>query len=134
MTRKASTVKTGDNFEIKANIGRYMPIYYAGAGGDFNPIHIDAEFGKMVGLGGAILQGLCTMAITARTHVDWAGDPAALKRIKVRFSKPVYPEDEIAVRSKVVAVEGKVVKTEYVAVNQNGVEVITRAFTDLNLE
>jgi 3-hydroxybutyryl-CoA dehydratase len=134
MKRKASKVLVGDSFETKADIGRYQPIFYAGASGDFNPIHIDPEFGKMVGLGGAVLQGLCTMAITARAHIDWAGDPAALKKIKVRFSKPVYPEDEVIVKSRVTVVNGKAIATEFNATNQNGVEVLTRAFTEIELD
>ncbi len=135
MSGKISEVKVGDVFESKSNVGKYQPIYYAGASGDFNPIHIDSEFAKMVGLGGAILQGLCTMAFTARAHVDWAGgDPARLKSIKVRFSKPVYPDDAITTKSKVVSVDGNIVKTQYVSTNQNDVEVITRAFAVLQLD
>jgi acyl dehydratase len=134
MKRKAAAVKAGDKFELKQTVGKYDPIYYAGASGDFNPIHIDPEFGKMVGLGGNILQGLCTMAFTARCHTDFGGDPGALKRIKVRFSSPVRPADVVAVQSHVATVEGKRVKAEFNAVNQKGEEVITMAFAELELD
>jgi len=135
MTRKISEVKIGEEFDSKTNVGRYQPIYYAGASGDFNPIHIDSEFARMVGLDGAILQGLCTMAFTARAHVDWAGgDPSRMKSIKVRFSKPVYPDDAITTKSKIASIEGNTVKTEFTSTNQSGVEVITRAFAVLELD
>ncbi|MCC6158108.1 MAG: hypothetical protein IT350_08635 [Deltaproteobacteria bacterium] len=134
MKRKAVEVKAGDIFCATSGVGRYQPIYYAGASGDFNPIHIDAEFGKMVGLGGAILQGLCTMAFTARAHTDWAGDPTALRRLKVRFAKPVYPEDDITTAATIASVEGNTVTTQFVSKNQNGVEVITRAVAEFELD
>ncbi len=135
MTKRIEQLKTGDTFEDQVGVGRYQPIYYAGASGDFNPIHIDPEFGKMVGLGGAILQGLCTMSFTAKAHVNWAGgDPASLKKIKVRFAKPVYPEDTVVTRSRVVAVEGRRTRLEFVSSNQNGVEVITRAYAELEID
>ena len=134
MKRKAATVKPGDTFEVKQTVGKYDPILYAGASGDFNPIHIDPEFGKMVGLGGNILQGLCTMAYTARCHTEFAGDPGALKHIKVRFSKPVRPADTVTVNAAVEAVEGKRTKTTFKALNQSGEEVIINGFAELELD
>ena len=125
--------KAGDTFELKIPVGKYQPIYYAGASGDFNLIHIDAEFGKMVGLGGAILQGLCTMAFVARTCADWAGGPDRLKRIKVRFASPVKPEDDVTVMGTVAAVEEGAATVELQAVNQNRVEVISRAWAKVAL-
>lgn len=128
-------VTKGQSLEYKTTVGKYQPIYYAGASGDFNPIHIDNEFGKMAGLGGAILQGLCTMAFVQKTAIDFAGgDPGALKRIKVRFAKPVYPGDEISVKGEVTKMDGKGITAELEAVNQDGTEVITRAFAELELE
>ena len=50
--KKLSDAKVGETFELKQVVGKYDPIFYAGASGDFNLIHIDPEFGKMVGLGG----------------------------------------------------------------------------------
>jgi len=134
MKRNAAEVKAGDAFELKQTVGKYDPIYYAGASGDFNPIHIDPEFGKMVGLNGNILQGLCTMAYTARCQTQFAGDPGALKRLKVRFSSPVRPADTVTVNATVESVEGKKVKTIFKAINQNGEEVIINAFAELELD
>jgi acyl dehydratase len=75
-------------------------VRYAAASGDHNPIHIDANIAKMAGLPGIIVHGLCTMAFTARVIVDGlcAGDPARLKRLVVRFSRPVRPGDTITTR------------------------------------
>ena len=60
---------------------RYLTVRYAGASGDFNPIHIDEEFAKQVGLPGKILHGLWTMAQVARALTEAAGGPHALKRL-----------------------------------------------------
>ena len=70
---------------------------YAEASGDHNPIHVDESFAKMAGLGGIILQGLCTMAFTSKAVIDEVlqGDPTRLKRLKVRFSKPVRPGNTV---------------------------------------
>lgn len=124
---KLDDAKTGDVLTQTVSVGRYQPIYYAGASGDFNPIHIDAEFGKMVGLGGAILQGLCTMAFVVKAHTDQLDDPTNLRRLKVRFAKPVYPNDDITTTITIASEDGVALVTEFVAANQNGVEVITRA-------
>ncbi|PKM80036.1 MAG: hypothetical protein CVU88_04960, partial [Firmicutes bacterium HGW-Firmicutes-13] len=99
-------IKAGDTFEAKEEVDKYRALYYAGASGDFNPIHIDAEFGKMVGLGGAILQGLCTLAFAAKSVTDWRGDPGALKRIKCRFAKPVHMGDIVTTRGSISSIEG----------------------------
>ena len=132
--QKAETVTVGDKLELKTSVGRYQPIYYAGASGDFNPIHIDSDFGKMVGLGGSILQGLCTMAFCVRCQTDWAGgDPGALKKVKVRFASPVRPEDVVTVKGEVTRMEGKNVLTEFAATTQKGEEVISMAWAEMEL-
>lgn len=130
---KRSEAAVGETFELKQSVGKYDPLFYAGASGDFNLIHIDAEFAKMVGLEGNILQGLCTMAYTARAHTNWAGDPCALKRIKVRFSKPVLPGDTVIVKAAVTGVENGIAQTAFNAVNQKGEEVITMAVAEVEL-
>ncbi len=129
-------LNVGDAIEEQKNqVGKYQPIYYAGAGGDFNPIHIDPEFGNMVGLGGNILQGLCTMSFVAKAVVDNAGgDPEALKRIKVRFAKPVKPLDTVVVSGKVVEKSDTEAKIELSADTKNGeVNVISNAFAVVRL-
>lgn len=134
MNGKIAEINVGDTFEMKQSVGKYGPIFYAGASGDFNLIHIDPDFGKMAGLGGNILQGLCTMAYVARANYEFAGDPGALRRIKVRFSAPVRPDDKVIVKGAVTAIEGRTAKTSFVAVNQKNEEVISMAAADLELD
>jgi acyl dehydratase len=86
------------NVELKVTPDKYLPHRYAGASGDFNPIHIDPELAKQVGLPGNILHGLYTMAQVARANVAAAGgDPRSLKRLSVQFRGMGVPEQEIVV-------------------------------------
>ena len=88
--------------ELKVTPDKYLPHRYAGASGDFNPIHIDPEFAKQVGLPGNILHGLYSMAQVARANVNAAGgDPRALKRLSVQFRGMGFPEREITVTGSV---------------------------------
>jgi acyl dehydratase len=73
---------------------------YAEASGDHNPIHLDENVAKMAGLPGIINHGMCTMAIATKGAVDGlaGGDPTRVKRVAVRFSKPVLPGQELTTR------------------------------------
>ena len=119
-------VEKGQTFSGSEKVDKYRPIYYAGASGDFNPIHIDPEFGKMVGLGGAILQGLCTLAFASKTVTDWVGDPGKMKKLKCRFSAPVLMEDTISVQGTVTDVQSGRARIDLKVVNQHGVEVLQK--------
>jgi acyl dehydratase len=93
--------------EVKVTPDRYVTYRYAGASGDFNPIHLDDEFARSVGLPGKILHGLWTMAQVARVQSD---DPLALRSLSVQFRGLGVPEKEITIASTpgedgVVAVE-----------------------------
>jgi acyl dehydratase len=81
-------------------IDRDQTVRYAEASGDRNPIHIDANVAKMAGLPGIIVHGLCTMAFTSKVFIDrlCGGDPSRLKRLAVRFSRPVFPGDTITTK------------------------------------
>jgi acyl dehydratase len=106
---------------------------YAEASGDMNPIHIDEDFAKKVGLPGRILHGLWTMAQVARAHSAVAGgDPRALKRLSVQFRGMGFPEHEIVVTSTVTAVENGRIITETVA-TQSGNEIIRNASATVEL-
>src|SRR3954447_15462019 len=87
--------------ELRITPDRYLTVRYAGASGDYNPIHIDEEFAKQVGLPGKILHGLYTMAQVARAQTEGAGGPERLKRLSVQFRGMGVPEQEIVVRSTV---------------------------------
>jgi acyl dehydratase len=100
-------LKAGDQVpELRVTPDRYLPHRYAGASGDFNPIHIDPEFAKAVGLPGNILHGLYMMGLVARANTEAAGgDPGALKRLSVQFRGMGAPEQEIVVTGTVKSVE-----------------------------
>jgi acyl dehydratase len=117
-------IEKGQTFTGSEKVDKYRAIYYAGASGDYNPIHIDPEFGKMVGLNGAILQGLCTLAFTAKIVTDWVGDPGKLKKIKCRFSAPVMMEDTISVQATVADVQAGRARVDLQVINQVGAEVL----------
>ncbi len=80
---------------------RYLTYRYAGASGDFNPIHLDDEFARSVGLPGRILHGLWTMSQVARAQTEAAGGPEALRSLEVRFRGMGLPEHEITITSTV---------------------------------
>src|SRR2546423_54390 len=69
--------------DLNVTPDRYLTVRYAGASGDFNPIHIDEDFAKQVGLPGRILHGLYTMAQVARAQTEAAGGPEKLRRLAV---------------------------------------------------
>jgi acyl dehydratase len=70
-------------------------VRYAGASGDFNPIHWSDRFATKVGLPGVIAHGMYTMALAGQAVLAWAGDPAAIVEYGVRFTKPVpVPDDD----------------------------------------
>ena len=119
-------IKKGQTFSSSEVVDKYRALYYAGASGDFNPIHIDPEFGKMVGLGGAILQGLCTMAFAAKTVTDLIGDPGKLKKFKCRFSAPVMIEDNITVNGTVIDIKDGLGYLDLKVTKQTGVEVLQK--------
>jgi acyl dehydratase len=87
--------------EIRVTPDKYVTVRYAGASGDFNPIHIDEDFAKQVGLPGRILHGLWTMAQVARAQTEAAGGPDKLRRLAVQFRGMGVPEVEIVVSSTV---------------------------------
>ncbi|MCB5907949.1 MaoC family dehydratase [Streptomyces pinistramenti] len=87
-------------------VSRATLVRYAGASGDFNPIHWNEKFAKEVGLPDVIAHGMFTMAEAARVVTDWAGDPAAVTEYGVRFTKPVVvPNDGTGA---LIEVSGKV--------------------------
>src|SRR5215470_2417783 len=113
----ADDLNQGDSVpELKVTPDKYLPHRYAGASGDFNPIHIDPEFAKAVGLPGNILHGLYSMGLVARANAALAGgDPRALKRLSVQFRGMGMPEQEIVVSGSVKSVEGDRVVVDTVA-------------------
>jgi acyl dehydratase len=94
-------MKEGDKIELRVTPDKYVTVRYAGASGDFNPIHIDEDFAKEVGLPGRILHGLWTMAQVARAHTDALGGPEKLKSLSVQFRGMGVIGEEVAVSGTV---------------------------------
>ncbi|HTX32155.1 MAG TPA: MaoC/PaaZ C-terminal domain-containing protein [Solirubrobacteraceae bacterium] len=94
-------MKPGETFELRVTPDRYLTVRYAGASGDFNPIHIDEEFARQVGLPGRILHGLWTMAQVARAHTEAAGGPEKLRSLSVQFRGMGRMEEELVVTGEV---------------------------------
>jgi acyl dehydratase len=92
--------RSKEAFSVKEKVLVGQSFVYAEPSGDHNPIHVDNNFAVAVGLGGIILQGLCTMAFCHKAVVQNAcnGNPLKIKKFFVRFSKPVRPGDEITIK------------------------------------
>jgi len=107
----------GDQIELRVIPDRYVTVRYAGASGDFNPIHIDEEFALGVGLPGRILHGLWSMAQVARAATNAAGgDPTALRSLSVQFRGLGSLEHEIVISGQVKAVSDGVATAKLEAV------------------
>jgi acyl dehydratase len=128
------TLNVGDAVpELSVTPDKYLPHRYAGASGDFNPIHIDDEFAKMVGLPRNILHGLYSMGLVARANAAIAGgDPRALKRLSVQFRGMGMPEQEIVVSGAVKSAEGDRVVVDTVA-QQGETTIIKNAEAEVEL-
>jgi acyl dehydratase len=110
--------------ELRVTPDKYTPHRYAGASGDFNPIHIDPEFAKAVGLPNTILHGLYMMGLVARASTEaGGGDPRSLKRLSVEFRGMGAPETEIAVTGTVKSVEDGVAVIDTVAAQGESVTI-----------
>ena len=118
--------------ELKVTPDKYLPHRYAGASGDFNPIHVDPEFAKQVGLPGNILHGLYTMAQVARASGEAAGDATKLKRLSVQFRGMGFPEQEITVTGTVAEERDGRVVIDTVA-EQGGNQIIRNAQAEVEL-
>ena len=125
-------LRQGDSLpELRITPDKYLPHRYAGAAGDFNPIHIDPEFARAVGLPTNILHGLWMMAQVSRANIEAAGgDPRSLRRLSVQFRGMGLPEQELVVSGTVKeASDGRVVVDTVAA--QGGNQVIRNAEAEL---
>jgi acyl dehydratase len=129
-----SEMEAGDAVpELRVTPDKYLPYRYAGASGDFNPIHIDPEFARQVGLPGNILHGLWMMAQVARGNAQLAdGDPRALKRLSVQFRGMGFPEQELVVTGTVKEVDGDRVVIDTVATQADN-QVIRNAEAEVHV-
>ncbi|NYI05883.1 MaoC family dehydratase [Allostreptomyces psammosilenae] len=117
---------------VTVRVRRETLVRYAGAGGDFNPIHWNERFARAVGLPNVIAHGMFTMASAIRVVTDWVGDPGALAEYSVRFTRPVpVPDDDegatVELSGKVAAkLDDKKVRVDLVALH-NGQKVLGKA-------
>ena len=122
---------TAVNVDLKVTPDKYVPHRYAGASGDFNPIHLDVEFAQQVGMPRNILHGLWSMAQVARANVQAAGgDPRRLRRLSVQFRGMGFPEQEISVTGTVKEERDGRVVIDTVA-EQDGNQIIRNAEAEL---
>ena len=123
-------VTVGDELPalVKGPIQQIQLTRYAGASGDFNPIHQDSEFAQAAGMGGVFAHGMLSMGFVAQAVTDWAG-AGTVRKIGVRFAALVRLKDTVTCRGRVVATAQKdganVVELEIWADNQKGDTVVT---------
>jgi acyl dehydratase len=123
-------VKVGDEIPslVKGPIEQIQLTRYAGASGDFNPIHQDDEFAKAAGMGGVFAHGMLSMGFVGQVVTDWAG-PAAVRKLGVRFAAIVRLKDVITCKGRVLTKSSKddvhLVDLEIWAENQRGEKVVT---------
>ena len=122
----------GEIPEVRVTPDKYLTARYAGASGDFNPIHIDEEFARAVGLPGRILHGLWTMAQVARAQTEAGGGPSTLKRLSVQFRGMGVPEQEVVVKGTVRELRDGRFVIDTVA-EQAGKQIVRNAEAELEL-
>jgi 3-hydroxybutyryl-CoA dehydratase len=118
--------------EVRVTPDKYLTARYAGASGDFNPIHIDEDFARAVGLPGRILHGLWSMAQVARAQTEAAGGPEHLKRLSVQFRGMGVPEHEVIVTGTVREVADGRAIIDTLA-EQDGKQIIRNAEAEVTL-
>jgi len=127
------SLAAGDSLELRVTPDPYVTVRYAGASGDFNPIHIDEEFAQKVGLPGRILHGLWTMAQVARAHTEAAGGPERLKRLSVQFRGMGRMGEEIVVSGTVREVSDGIAVVDSQA-EQSGSRLIRNAVAEISVD
>jgi acyl dehydratase len=127
------SLEPGATIELRVTPDRYVTVRYAGASGDFNPIHIDEEFAQEVGLPHRILHGLWTMAQVARAHTEAAGGPEKLRSLSVQFRGVGQIGEEITVSGEVRQVEDGVA-TVISEAAQGGRRIIRNGVAELKVD
>jgi acyl dehydratase len=123
-------VKVGDELPplVKGPIQQIQLTRYAGASGDFNPIHQDEEFAKAAGMGGVFAHGMLSMGFVAQVVTDWAG-AGTVRKLGVRFAGLVRLKDMVTCRGRVLDTVSKddvhLVEVEVWAENQRGERVVS---------
>ncbi len=127
MALKAKQLTVGDTYTVRLveDLKRTQLVQYAGASGDYNPLHTDEVFTtRVAGYPSVFAHGMLTMGMTGRMLTDYVGD-ARLTRYGVRFTSQVWPGDTLDATATVKAVNGDRVELDVKTVNQDGVEVLS---------
>ena len=127
MPLKASDLKVGDvhTARLVEDLKRTQIVQYAGASGDYNPLHTDEIFTTQVaGYPSVFAHGMLTMGMTGKMLTDYVGD-ARLTKYGVRFTSQVFPGDTLDATATVKSVENGIAEFDVKTVNQNGVEVLS---------
>src|SRR3954469_4876187 len=127
MALKASKLKVGDTHSerVAENLSRTQIVQYAGASGDYNPLHTDEVFTTQVaGYPSVFAHGMLTMGMTGKMLTDYVGD-TRLTKYGVRFTSQVWPGDTLDATATVTEVADGRAKFDVKTVNQNGVEVLS---------
>ena len=127
MPLNASTLKVGDvhTARLVDDLSRTQIVQYAGASGDYNPLHTDEIFTtKVAGYPSVFAHGMLTMGMTGKMLTDYVGD-TRLTKYGVRFTSQVWPGDTLDSTATVTEVADGLAKFDVKTVNQNGVEVLS---------
>jgi acyl dehydratase len=121
--------------QVRQKIDEDQTFRYASASGDHNPIHVDENVAKMAGLPGIVVHGLCTMAFASKVIIDHlcTHDPRKLRRLRARFSRPVFPGQEITTAVWPLPDEGGVKRYAYATHNPEGKDVIREGLAEIAL-
>ncbi len=122
MALTASELKVGDTYteRLVEDLKRTQIVMYAGASGDYNPVHSDELFTKEVaGYPSVFAHGMLTMGMTGRMLTNYVGD-GRLTKYGVRFTSQVWPGDDLDSTATVESVEGDIVNLKVETTNQNG--------------
>src|SRR6202142_3902925 len=135
MTLKASALKVGDTHKerVVENLSRTQIVQYAGASGDYNPLHSDEVYTTQVaGYPSVFAHGMLTMGLTSKMLTNYVG-PGRLTKFGVRFANQVWPGDTLEAAATVGAIRdedgGKVVDLNLSTTNQDGKEVVSGSAT-----
>ncbi len=130
------TVKVGDEMPLlERRVTQSQIDAYANASGDHNPIHVDPDFARSVGLPGTIAHGLLEMAILAEAVARWAGGYARVQGLACRFSKPLQPGDTLLCTGRVVDVDAmnQLIHLKLEAISGRGDRVLTNGRASVRL-
>ena len=135
MALKASELSKGDNYEevVVSDLSRTQIVQYAGASGDYNPLHTDEVFAKEVGGYPTVFaHGMLSMGLTGTMLTSYVGD-GRLRKFGVRFTRQVFPGDTLTAKATVEAIREQdgehLVDLALSTTNQNGEEVVTGSAT-----